>query len=256
MSFVTSADGTRIAVETSGQGPRVVFVVGAFNDRGTGAELARALAPRFEVVRYDRRGRGDSGDRPPYAVEREIEDLAAVIGDRAASVLGFSSGAILALRAADAGVQIARLALYDLPLRVDGPPGPDHATRLQGLVEEGRRGDAVEWFQRELVGLPADRVEALRSAPFRQALEGMAHTLVYDARLVGHGLLPEAAGSAVQVPTLVAAGGAAPPFMARTAAVLAARLVSAKAAILEGATHDLVPEQLGPALVRFFGGPA
>src|SRR6188508_976316 len=99
MRFVQSGDGTRIAVESRGDGPPIVLVAGAFNDRHTGAALAEALSARFTVIRYDRRGRGDSGDTPPYAVEREIEDLAAVLGGRGA-VLGYSSGAILALRAA------------------------------------------------------------------------------------------------------------------------------------------------------------
>jgi hypothetical protein len=172
------------------------------------------------VFRYDRRGRGDSGDAPPYAVEREVEDLRAVI-DRAggsAAVLGFSSGAALALTAAVRGLPIARLALYDLPLIADGPlgrgqrtalPAADHGATLAALVAGGHRGDAVEYFQSRVVGIPEPVVAQLRRAPFRPALEAMAHTLAYEAAIVGSGDLPAdptTALAAVRMPVLALAG--------------------------------------------------
>jgi pimeloyl-ACP methyl ester carboxylesterase len=170
-----------IAFDRLGEGPPVILVLGAFNTRTTGAPLAAALAATHTVINYDRRGRGDSGDSAPYAVEREIEDLDSLIervGGRAA-VLGFSSGAALALAAAAHGLAITRLALFDLPLRVDPPANPiDHAAALDALVREGRRGDAVEYFQLRMVGLPEALVVQARAAPFRPALEAMAHTLV------------------------------------------------------------------------------
>src|SRR5262245_22927129 len=127
---IVSRDGTRLACDRFGDGPPVILVLGAFNARDTGAPLARALAAAHTVYNYDRRGRGDRGDTPPYAVERELEDRDAIIraAGGEAAVLGFSSGAALALAGASRGLAITRLALYDLPLFVDPPPGwADHA---------------------------------------------------------------------------------------------------------------------------------
>src|SRR5262245_25890005 len=169
-----------IAFDRTGDGPPVIVVLGAFNTRETGAPLAAALAERHTVINYDRRGRGGSGDAAPYAVEREIEDLDRLIAQvgGAAAVFGFSSGAALALAAAAQGSAITRLALFDLPLTVGAPPWPDHAAALDELVRAGRRGDAVEYFQRHMVGLPEPVIAQLRHAPFRPALEAIAHTLV------------------------------------------------------------------------------
>jgi len=161
-------------------------VVGAFNDRATGAPLARFLEPHFTVFNYDRRGRGDSGDTAPYALEREIEDLDALIAQAggSASVFGYSSGAILALRAAAQGLAIPQLALYEPP--PTGGKAGNLAARLTELISAGRRGDAVELFQTEGVGIPAAVVAQMRNAPFRPALEKMAHTLVYESLILGH----------------------------------------------------------------------
>lgn len=244
-----------IAFDQLGDGSPVILVVGAFNTRATGAPLAAALAAKHTVINYDRRGRGGSGDGGPYAVEREIEDLDTLIQrvGGAAAVFGFSSGAALALAAAAHGLAITRLALFDLPLTVERPANAvDHAGALDELVRAGRRGDAVEYFQRRVVGLPEPVVAELRHAPFRPALEAMAHTLVYEATILGDGgLHPERLG-AVRAPTLAIAAGAAHPFMRDTAEALARALPDCRALVLEGATHDLVPEVLAPPLLRFF----
>src|SRR5215207_10261317 len=144
MATVLSNDVTAIAFERFGQGQPLIMVVGAFNTRSTGEPLAASLASHFTVFTYDRRGRGDSGDTIPYAIEREVEDLGALIGEAggAAAVFGFSSGAILALNAAARGLPITRLALYDAPYVVGGDEPVDHARRLAELVSAGRRGDA------------------------------------------------------------------------------------------------------------------
>src|ERR1041385_2827660 len=120
MSTVFSEDGTAIAFERFGEGPPLILVVGAFNDRSTGAPLAARLAAHHTVFTYDRRGRGDSGDTAPYAVDREVDDLAVVIAETggAAAVFGYSSGAILALHAAARGLGITGLALYEPPYLV------------------------------------------------------------------------------------------------------------------------------------------
>ncbi len=243
-----------IAFDQIGNGPPVIIVLGAFNTRDTGAPLAAALAAKHTVLNYDRRGRGDSGDSKPYAIEREIEDLDTLVqrAGGSAAVFGFSSGAILALLAAAHGLAITRLVLFDLPLTVEPQPNrPDHAAALASLVEAGRRGDAVEYFQRQVVGLPEPVVAQLRNAPFRPALEAMAHTRVYDATLLGDGQLHLERVRAISAPTLAIAAGAAPPFMRATAETLARALPAGRSLVLDGATHDLVPDVVAPPVLQF-----
>lgn len=246
MQKIRSKDGTLIACDRIGAGPPLVLVVGAFNTRGTGTPLATFLAPDFTVLTYDRRGRGDSGDTAPYAVEREVEDLEAVVeaaGDGAAC-LGYSSGAVLALRAARS---VSKVVLYDLP-----PAQPArHATELASLVRAGRRGDAVEYFQRELVRIPDPVIAQLRHAPFRPALEAMAHTLVYDATLLRE---DERSLAGVRQPTLALVGSESPPVMRDVAESLVRALPDARYLLLEGAGHDIVPATVGPVVQRFLSG--
>jgi pimeloyl-ACP methyl ester carboxylesterase len=258
MDYTCSRDGTHIAYERSGDGPTVILVMGAFNDRHTGAPLAEFLAPDFTVFSYDRRGRGDSGDTSPYVVEREIEDLGALIAEAggSAAVFGFSSGAILALKAAAGGLPITRLALYDAPFEVDGGrsrPLVDHAARLGALLADGRRGDAVEYFQAEMVGLPPDVVAQIRHAPFRPALERIAHTLVYEATIIGNGSLPAGLAAMVTVPVLAIDGGDfAQASMRRAAQTLAAAAQDGRHLALRDQHHQIIPETIGPPLREFF----
>jgi pimeloyl-ACP methyl ester carboxylesterase len=255
MPNVLSKDGTRIAFDRLGDGPPLILVLGAFNERSTGVGLAEFLAPHFSVINYDRRGRGESGDTLPYAVDREIEDLSALIAEAggAAAVFGYSSGAALSLRAAAAGLPITKLTLYDAPYVV-GELQPhrrvDHVANLSELVALGRRGDAVEYFQTKLVGIPEDVVARMRNAPFRPALEAIAHTLVYEVTILGDGSLPTDMARRVTTPTLVVAGGSN-AFMRVAAEALADVLPNGQACILEGQTHDIVPSALGPALKTF-----
>jgi pimeloyl-ACP methyl ester carboxylesterase len=254
MKTVTSADGTSIAYDRLGDGPPIILVVGAFNDRSTTAPLAQALAPRFTVLNYDRRGRGDSGDTTPYAVQREIEDLDALItaaGGQAA-VFGYSSGAVLALQAAAAGSAITKLALYEPPFLVDDSrprPPADLAQRLAELVAAGRRGEAVELYQLEGVGLPEPVVIQLRQAPFRPGLEAIAHTLVYDAQITGDLALPTELAASVAQPTLVLDGGASWEFLRSAALALAAALPNGQHRTLPDQTHDINPEVTAAALI-------
>ena len=245
-----------IAFDRLGDGPPIIIVLGAFNTRDTGAPLAHTLATQHTVINYDRRGRGDSGDSSPYAVAHEIDDLDHLIQavGGSAAVFGFSSGAALALAAAAHGLAITRLALFDLPLTLDPPATPtDHAAALDALVRANRRGDAVEYFQRNVVGLPPPLVEQLRTAPFRPALEAMAHTLVYDTTIIGTGQLDREQARKVRAPTLAIAAGKAHAFMRETALALPRLMPTCKALVLEQATHDLVPEILTPPLLEFFG---
>jgi pimeloyl-ACP methyl ester carboxylesterase len=252
----TSADGTTLAFELDGDGPPIIFVGGAFNTRSTTAPLAAALRDRFSTLNFDRRGRGDSGDTPPYAVEREIDDLDAMIqaAGGSAAVFGYSSGATLALKAAARGSAITKLVVYDAPFAVDEshprlPAG--FADELVRLIEAGRRGDAVELYQRVAVGIPEDVVVRMRQAPFRPGLEAIAHTLSYDARVVGDLTLPSDLIRSITAPTLVIDGEASPPVMRTAAEALVRTLPDARRCTLAGEGHDLSPDALRPVLVEF-----
>jgi pimeloyl-ACP methyl ester carboxylesterase len=266
MKKVHSKDGTTIAFDQSGEGSAIILVGGAFQHRSIDprtAQLAALLASHFTMFHYDRRGRGDSGDTVPYAVEREVEDLEALIAEAGGSafVFGMSSGAVLALEAANHGLAITKLALYEPPFIVDDsrPPLPkDYVMRLTELVSAGRRGDAVELSMTKAGGMPAEAVAPMRNAPFWLAFEAVAHTLAYDGTIMGDTMsgnpLPTKQWASVTVPTLVISGGASPAFMHHGAQELANILPNAQHRTLEGQTHDVAPEILAPVLEEFFAG--
>lgn len=259
MQTVKSADGTPIAVEVSGSGPPLVMLAGAFCSRAATAPLAEALQDRFTVYNVDRRGRGDSGDTPRYTAETEVEDVAAVVeaAGGSAAVFGHSSGANLALNAAAAGVPITGLALYEPPFVVDGSRpllAADLQQRLVDLVDSGRRGDAVDLYQMEAIGMPADVVAGMRNAPFRPALEQIAHTLVYDALAVGDLSLPAEELATVAVPVLVISGENSPPMLRSAAPAVAAAVAQGRSVELAGQTHDVVPEVTAPVVAEFLAG--
>jgi len=256
MDTVASADGTVIAFDRYGDGPPVIMTVGAFNTRSQTEPLARALAPRFTTLNYDRRGRGDSGDSVPYAVEREIDDIAALIAAAggSAAVFGHSSGATLALKAAASGLPITHLVLYEPPFNPDAsfprlPAGL--AGELAGLVADGRRGEAVELYQTRAVGMPEEVVVQLRNAPFRPGLEAIAHTLAYDAAIIGDRSLPAAMLATITIPALVITGEQSPPFLIGAARATVAALPAGQLAVLPGQTHDINPEATAPAITGF-----
>ena len=227
---------------------------------GSKPELAALLAERFAVYTYDRRGRGDSGDTLPYAVEREIEDLDGLI-ERAggsAFVYGHSSGACLALDAAvGLGDRVAKLALYEAPYN-DAPEARTawggYIAELTAALASDRRGDAVAAFMAYL-GMPAAQLEAMRQAPYWAGLEAVAPTLAYDhtAIMGADGSIPLARAARVDVPTLVMSGGNGAPFMIETARTLSRTIPGATLRTLEGQTHDVQPAALAPVLVEFFG---
>jgi pimeloyl-ACP methyl ester carboxylesterase len=254
METTTAPDGTTLAYERIGQGPAVVFVPGVFNLRDTCAPIAAELAADFTCLTYDRRARGDSGNTQPYAIEREVEDLRAMIdvaGGRA-TVFGYSSGATLALRAAADGLPIDRLFLYEPPFRFDNqPPAPaaDLPQRLQRMVDEGRGADVVTTFQLEGIGMPPDVVAGIRQAPFFARLEAIAQSVVHDATITGSMPVPTPAMAAVQVPTVVMRGGQTWPMLAVAAERLAALLPHATLRVLtDAADHGLEPRSTAAAI--------
>lgn len=256
MRAVNSADGTVIAFDQLGAGAPLVMVVGAFNTRATTAPLAAALQERFTILNYDRRGRGDSGDTSPYSVEREIEDLDALIAEAGgwAAVFGYSSGANLALQAAARGLAITELALYEPPFILDGShprPPADLAAQLAALVAADRRGDAVELYQTKAVGMPEEVVVQLRHAPFRPGLEEIAHTLAYDATIIGDLTLPSDQLASIQTPTLVIEGEKSPPVMREAARVVANTLPNGRRCTLADEAHEISPPATQAVLEDF-----
>ena len=258
MRTVTSRDGTVISYERSGDGAPVIVVGGATADHRGAAPLAAALPAHLSAVTYDRRGRGDSGDTLPYAVEREIEDLDALIADvgGTAFVFGESSGAVLALKAAASGLAISKVAAFEPPFRVgDGPPiRADYLDKLTELTSSGRRSEAVELFLTDAVGLPDEAVAPLRTSPMWPGLEAIAHTLVYDATIMGDGSLPADWLRKVTTPVLVLESAGSPQWLRQAAAVTAGTIPHATDRTLDGTFHDAPPERIASVLATFYAG--
>jgi pimeloyl-ACP methyl ester carboxylesterase len=260
-STVTSKDGTKIAYDKIGHGSAVILVAGALCSRSfwSGPELAKLLARSFTVYNYDRRGRGDSGDTKPYALEREIEDIEALIDEAGGSayLYGHSSGAALALEAAlRLGNKVKKLAMYEAPYNDEASAQrawKEYIKQLTEALAADRRGDAVALFM-ELVGTPADQIEAMRHAPTWPMFEAIAPTLAYDhcAILGEDGSVPSKRAASVIVPTLVMNGGASYAFMYDTARALSQAMPHAQLRTLEGQRHDVDPKVLALVLVEFF----
>lgn len=259
MNQVTSKDGTTIAFDRLGSGPAVILVSGGSVDRQSNAGVAANLAPDFTVFNYDRRGRGPSGNTLPYAIEREVEDVAAVAAAAGGSayLYGSSSGAALALIAAEAlHGTITKLALWEPPFILDpnARPPADQVEQYNTMLAEGRRGDAAQYFMEKVVGMPAEFVAGARSQPWWAATEALAHTLPYDATIMGDYSLPTDRAKAVTIPTLVLDGGASFGFMGPTADALAKVLPQGQRRTLAGQEHNIDPNVLAPALKEFFAG--
>lgn len=263
MRTAVSADGTAIAYEVSGSGPPLVIVDGAmcYRDSGPSRPLAAELAADFTVHTYDRRGRGES-QHAESTPEREIEDLEAVVKEAGgtAYVFGSSSGAMLALEAAHAGVGMTKLAMYEPPLIVDDThaPAPSSALpEMRALIAEDRRGDAVTAFMKS-VDVPGFGIVMMRLLPAWKKLKGVAHTLPNDLALL-EGLrqgrpLPTDRWTTAAVPTLVADGGKSPAYMRNSAAAMAAVLPNARHETVPGQTHLVKAKALAPVLRSFFLG--
>ena len=256
---VTSRDGTVIAYERAGSGPPVVLVGGAFCERSFAGPLAGLLEPDFTVITYDRRGRGDSGDTLPYAVTREVEDMGAVIAAAGgpAYVFGVSSGAVLALEAAARGLPIRKIVMVEPPYSTGTgrAPAPDLAGRYTELCSSGRRGEAIALFMTKAVGQPPEAVERVRGTPIWPALEAMAHTLAYDAYIVGDGKVPAERAAAVTIPVLAVESTASPQWLRDATRAVAAALPDGRHLVIPGQFHEVDPLLLAPELKRFYLSP-
>ena len=265
MSRVTSKDGTSIAYERVGGGPAVILVGGGVVDRSENAPLAPELARHFTAYNYDRRGRGDSGDTLPYALERELEDIETLVREAGGSahLYGISSGGALALEAAAAGIAIDKVAVYEVPYNMaeDWPRRwRKHVEELGALLAAGRRGDAFALFMRT-ADSSEETIASARSSPMWPDLEAIAHTLAYDAACLGDGQPPTARLARITQPTLVATGVAGrEPGAARwvkaldpAAEAIAASIPHAERLTIEGQGHVVDPKELAAVLEAFFG---
>jgi len=279
MGTVQSKDGTNIAFDRAGQGPAVILVAGALGFRSHPIvwELVDLLSPHFTVINYDRRGRGDSGDTPPYAVEREVEDIAALIdeADGTAHLYGLSSGAVLALEAAARlPTRVKKLAMYEPPFIIDDsrPPVPaDYVRQLNEAIAAGQPGDAVEVFMTKALLIPTEFVAQMRTVPMGDVfhdsavtppewaeMEKVAHTLAYDGMVMGDTMsgkpLPAGEWASAAASTLVITGENSEAFFHDGAKALVKDLPNARHIILEGQDHAVAPSALAPVLVEFFAG--
>lgn len=258
MSTVRSKDGTAIAYDKVGSGPALILVDGALCSRAFGPmqKIAALLGKHYTVYFYDRRGRGESGDTRPYSRQREIEDLAALIdlAGGSAYVAGVSSGAALALEAAAAGLDIKKVAAFEPPFiaAAGDRSHAGHEGAIRGLIEAGKRADAVKYFMR-MVEVPAFAIFMMQLMPnVWPKLKAVAHTLPYDMAVMGDFTVPAARIASIRVPTLVMDGEKTQQRLQRAVDEIVRALPTAKRRTLKGQTHNVSAAVLTPELVQFF----
>jgi len=258
MSQVRSKDGTTIAYERSGSGPALILVDGALCSRafGPSPKLATRLAPHFTVYAYDRRGRGQSGDTPPYSPAREVEDIAALIeaAGGSACLLGLSSGGALALEAAASGLPIKKVVAYEPPYVDDAGQrgGAAHEVQLKGLLAIGNRGGAVKYFMQDMVGAPGPVVVMMQLVPWVwRKLKAVAHTLPYDAAVMTQFRIPRTRFASIATPALVMNGSKTDARLKEAARAIADAVPGARHRELPGQTHNVKAAVLTPAVVDF-----
>jgi pimeloyl-ACP methyl ester carboxylesterase len=263
MGTVISTDGTIIAYDRAGSGPPLILVDGALCSRsfGPSKKLQRHLADHFTVLRYDRRGRGESSNAPIYGIELEIADLDALIADAGGSafVLGLSSGAALALHALTRGAAISKLAMYEPPYLASESGSEsargktDHHLQLTRLIAADRRADAVKYFLRDMVGMPGAAIFVMSlMMPIWSKMTALAHTLPYDAAIMGDFSVPRPLAAAVDVPTLVMAGEKTDARIRKAAQALAQGMPNAQHRVFEGQTHNIDAKAVAAAAAEFF----
>jgi pimeloyl-ACP methyl ester carboxylesterase len=259
MPTVTSRDGTTIAYSRQGQGPALILVDGALCSRNFGPMpgYAAQLANDFTVYWYDRRGRGESGDTTPYAIEREVEDLAAIlaVAGLSAYLFGSSSGAALTLQGAARGLEFKKMILYEapyVPVPQGGKTASQHVEALWALVRAHKRGAAVTYFMSDVVGMPKFVAFFFRFFPMWPKLKAVANTLPYDLTIMADTAILDGEAKSVTVPTLVAGGGKSPPPLKAAVDRVAAAVPGSKVRYLEGETHNLGAEAAAGLMKEFF----
>ena len=253
---VTSSDGTQIAFETSGAGPALLLVGGSLADHQFYVPLANELAPHFTVYNFDRRRRGQSGDTKPYTVEREVDDVGALIAyaNEPVFMYGHSAGSALALRAAAAGLNITKLALADPPFTPRGEHDEvakaEYAKQvayIQELHDQGDYKGSAKFFLKDY-GVADEDLEALFQSPAGETMLNGARALPYDYAMLGDGLVPTELAAKVNVPTLVLATAAMP----ETAQALVKVMPNAHFQPMNTSAHELPPTDIAEKLIQFF----
>ncbi len=258
MNTVISKDGTPIAYNKEGGGPAVILVDGAFcsKDFGPMPKIVPLLSQNFTVFTYDRRARGESGDTKPYAVEREIEDIEALINlcGGSAYLFGISSGAILCIKAVAYGLNIKKLAVLEPPFVGNkGNKRPaDSAQQLTQMIAEGRRGDAVKFYLRKVIGVPIVFTWILQLTPNWPKMKAIANSLPYDATICGDFNVPKEQVAAVTIPTIVIDSESSPAMLRNAVQAAAEALPNGRRISLKGTVHDVPPKILVPALTDFY----
>lgn len=259
MPTTTSRDGTTIAYSVLGSGPALVLVDGALCSRAFGPMpgYAKALADSFTVYWYDRRGRGESGDTPPFAVQKEIDDLAAVLQAAGGSpyVCGTSSGAALALQGAVAGLPMKKLLMYEapfVPVPKDGKTASQHVEALWELVKGDRRGAAVRYFMCDVVGMPKPIGYLFALVPMWPKLKAVAHTLPYDLSILADEAILGPRAQGVKIPVMVAGGTKSPEALQQAVTRVAAAIPGATLRWVDGQTHNLAAVPAAEMMRSFF----
>jgi pimeloyl-ACP methyl ester carboxylesterase len=260
MSKVISKDGTTIEFERTGGGPVLILVDGALCSRAFGPmpKLAPLLAKHFTVFVYDRRGRGGSGDVKPYSTKREVEDIEALIKEAGGSayLLGLSSGGALALEAAAAGLNVGGVAIYEPPFMVDDDgyhARANHEAQLHQLIVQDQRSSAVKYFMRKMIGIPGIFVLVTQLMPgVWSKLKAVAHTLPYDAAIMGDWSIPKQRFGSITTRVLAMDGEKTDRRLRRAVEEVVKVLPRVQRRTLKGQTHNVNPDVLTPAVVEFF----
>jgi pimeloyl-ACP methyl ester carboxylesterase len=252
-----SKDGTPIACFKSGSGPPIVLVHGTTADHSRWAPILPALEKHFSVYACDRRGRGVSGDAPDYTIEREFDDVAAVIDGIGGpvDVLGHSYGAICSLEGAARARNMRRLVLYEPPIPAGVPIYPPGIIdRLQALLDAGDRDGVVSTFMSEVPRVPPNELALMKALPAWQSRVSAAHTIVRELRADERYTFDASRVQNVRAPTLLLLGGASPPFFKAAIDRVHAALPQSRIVVLPGQTHvaiDTVPDLFAREVVGF-----
>jgi pimeloyl-ACP methyl ester carboxylesterase len=257
MNTVQSKDGTTLAYDVYGSGPALIYITGAscFRSFMPIVQDAKAFAKEFTVYNYDRRGRGDSTDTQPYAIEREVEDIEALIDAAGgkASLYGHSSGAVLALEAAlRFGDKIDKVVMYDASYVHDEAEKSEYnhlSQQVHKLLQDGKNAQAMTTFLKA-IGMPTVFVYLMRLMPGWKTMTALAPTLAYDIALT-RDLPPVDRASAVTVPVQVMAGEKSPTGIHHVASQLTQAIPGATFIQLTGQDHMVSAKALMPALVSF-----
>jgi pimeloyl-ACP methyl ester carboxylesterase len=262
MATITSKDGTRIAYSRSGSGPPLVLVHGTTADHTRWARVLPELEPHFTVYAMDRRGRGGSGDAADYAIEREFEDVAAVVDAIGEPVflLGHSYGALCSLEASILTDKVRRLILYEPPIPIEGPLYPPGVPeRIQGLVDAGDPEAALVVFFREVVRMPDREFEVYRTLPVWKVRITLAPTIARELTIErGYRFQPERFAQ-FSIPTLLLLGGDSPPIFRQVIDVVSPALPASRIAVMPGQQHvamDTAPELFLKEVIAFLSGEA